>query len=196
MNKIPLLVCKNFFDAEELDLIWDELNFLSNPVLMQPPGSTGTSSDTEGRPLKSNKGVFLEQIYKEPVVSSIWRCTKKIFSGFTSEFGNMHMANRLVLATTRSKTLVSYYENGDYYLPHLDSAVTSVLFWFYREPKEFIGGDLVFPDTGEVVKISNNTMVMFPSWAFHEVTPIQMSSESEQRRMGRYCVTLFLYFDP
>ena len=45
-----------------------------------------------------------------------------------------------VTATDFDTSIISYYEDNDYYEPHHDKFMWTSLTWFYREPKKFTGG--------------------------------------------------------
>jgi hypothetical protein len=192
MEKIPYLLVKDFFTSEELESIWEELTFLNNPAIMLPPEKTAAAMDPEGRPLKNNSGLFLKDFYVNPLSSPLIRFSQKVFSGYTREFSTLHPTNRNILSTRRSTYLLSYYEDSDYYAPHSDHAETTALFWLFREPKRFQGGDLKFDDTCEVIPVENNCMIMFPSWALHSVSEVKMDEEHRSKKLGRYCFTQFL----
>jgi Rps23 Pro-64 3,4-dihydroxylase Tpa1-like proline 4-hydroxylase len=98
------------------------------------------------------------------------------------------------LHTTRSNILVSYYEHGDSYAEHHDVCVVTCLFWFYKEPKQFSGGELFFPQFNKTFPPKNNSLLMFPSHAKHLVTPVQIEEKYRGKGFGRYCVSLFLMF--
>jgi predicted 2-oxoglutarate/Fe(II)-dependent dioxygenase YbiX len=88
-------------------------------------------------------------------------------------------------------TLISYYENSGYYKSHKDTAVVTALTWFFKEPKMFEGGDLIFTKTEEEIKVSNNTVIIFPSHFAHEVTAIKMDGEPFSGNV-RYCMSQFI----
>ena len=192
MDKIPYLLIDNFFTGEELDLIWPELDFLNNPFLLKKPAETGSAFTGEGTLKKNNKGVFLGDVYRSFEISSVWRLSSKLEKGYIQEYSELHLANKSILSANYSSMLLSYYEDSDFYLPHRDTAIATVLYWFYREPKKFNGGDLVFTDTNEVVEVKNDRMIMFPSWATHAVTEVTMAEEFRNQKLGRYCLTQFL----
>jgi len=191
MEKIPYLLEDNFFTSEELNAIWVELEFLNRPSLMLDPDLTASATEW-GEIKKKNRGVFLNNVYKHLDVSPIWVASRKLFSGYTFNFSELSMVNKVALETNHSSMLMSYYEDGDYYLPHRDTASVTTLYWFFREPKRFEGGDLIFTETGETVEVKHNRMIMFPSWAEHAVTNVALSDEFKNRGLGRYCVTHFL----
>ena len=159
---------------------------------MREPHLTGSGMRETGELKKNNKGIFLSEVFNEPNCSSMWRCSRKIFNGDTIEYSELHLSNRSILSTNSSSILYSYYENSDYYESHRDDSVVTVLYWFFKEPKKFYGGNLTFDDTGEVIEVTNNTMIMFPSWAHHSVSEVSMSDVNLNKKLGRYCVTQFL----
>lgn len=195
MDTIHYLYKENYFNQTELDLIFDELNFLNNPTILEGPEETRSAKEN-GVFQKKNKGVWISDFYTKPSKSSIWRLTRKILDNDILEYSNLHYSNRAVLNTNYSKTLLSYYENQDYYEPHTDSATVTVLFWFFKEPKHFEGGNLVLTDIDKTIEVKNNSMLMFPSWAKHSVTEIIMDKKYANKKLGRYSITIFMHIHP
>jgi hypothetical protein len=86
------------------------------------------------------------------------------------------------------------HNDGDYYRRHIDTAVTttgpiatrmiSAVYYFHPEPKGFSGGELrLHPfspraKTGAFTDLApaQNRLVVFPSWAPHEVMPVSCPS--------------------
>lgn len=75
--------------------------------------------------------------------------------------------------------------NGDYYKWHNDSGspeaasrILTYVYYFWREPKSFTGGNLEIEQLGttEVIMPRNNSIVFFPSSLQHQVTPVEISS--------------------
>jgi Rps23 Pro-64 3,4-dihydroxylase Tpa1-like proline 4-hydroxylase len=91
-------------------------------------------------------------------------------------------------------TLVSYYENSDYYKPHSDVAVYSTLTYLYKDPKNFTGGDISFIIENERldIEIQNNLSIVFPSGYLHEVSPVTILNSGLEDH-GRYCISLFAF---
>lgn len=186
-----VLVKDDFFTDYELGWIWKELTLLSRPGVLADPSETG-SARTDNAPIKKNLGIFLHDYYCNVEHSPIFQFTRKIFQGITEEFSLLDFANVLVLSTRSSRFLLQYYEDSDHYPPHQDQCLTTVLYWLCKDPESFEGGDLYFPYLDETIKFKNNRMIMFPSWAYHSVTPVKMLKEGEN--LGRYSVTQFLTF--
>lgn len=81
--------------------------------------------------------------------------------------------------------------DGDYFKPHRDTftgadrppggdRVITAVYYMHRLPRVFTGGDLLIHPFGggeaAVVEPQNNRLVAFPSFAIHEVTPVQVPS--------------------
>ena len=78
----------------------------------------------------------------------------------------------------------------------MDQSVITTITWFFKEPKKFIGGDLLFPNYNELVKIENNLTVIFPSCIHHEVIPIKMEKRFTNMGLGRYSLSNFAHIKP
>lgn len=192
-DPFPHLIVENVYSDDELVLIWKELEFLNQPGKWKCPTDTGTATE-ENIPLKNNLGLFLDGdrgIYKERQVSNILTLNRKIVNQeIMNAYSDLSFGYKTFLQTNADVTLLSYYENGHNYKKHIDDAVVSSLTWFYKEPKMFSGGDLVFSDFDRYrVEIKNNRAIIFPSFIFHEVEKVSMPEYKPQ--CGRYCVTQF-----
>jgi Rps23 Pro-64 3,4-dihydroxylase Tpa1-like proline 4-hydroxylase len=116
---------------------------------------------------------------------------KKLFQGITGQYANMSLWNRGVIKTNQARSMVSYYEESDLYLPHDDVSVVTVLYWVWKEPKSFTGGDFILHDVDEIIPVTNNTLLLFPGHCTHSVSPVRMNADSKEG-FGRWCVTTFL----
>ena len=213
---VPYLVIDNFYNEKELSLIWNELNFLLDGDKFNPPEDTG-SAYQEGKPIKKNKGIFLDSLYEERKYSNILTVNRKFYEYFyniTSKCKSWWFKCITGSFNTldRDTTLVSYYEDSDYYKSHWDSCIITTLTWIYKEPKVFTGGDLIFNaenisssnfqhplnliGSPEKIEVKNNRMVVFPSMVPHQVIPIKMDSNYKNKGMGRFCITNFLNTNP
>lgn len=190
MDKIPYLRKDNFYTNSELSLIMRELNYLTsdNIILSDDALESGASSAE----MTTKKALWFSTLYTKQLYSPTWRLADKIFEGATGELYDLSPVNRIMLDTNTYGILLSYYENDGYYKRHHDSAHFTGLLWFCNQPQRFTGGDLIFNDTNEVVEFSNNTLILFPSWADHEVVATKLDAQYENKQMGRYCVSIFL----
>lgn len=194
-NPFPYLKIENIYNDEELRLIWQELDFLTHPQKLKPPEKTYSAKDNHGNVLKNNSAIFLEDTYTNRELSNILTINRKIFTDpFVPEFADLNFAYNLFYHTNFDSTMISYYENGGYYKPHFDGAVYTILTWFFREPKQFTGGNFSFSDFNEKIEIQNNMTVIFPSFVNHSVEEVKME-KSDFSGYGRYCMTQFVYMN-
>ena len=99
--------------------------------------------------------------------------------------------------TNRDSSVVAYYEDTDYYKSHQDLAVISIMYWLWKEPKSFEGGDIEFTDYDIKVPVQRNQLMIMPSSTLHAVTPIKMLENNVKfSGNGRYCIFRFLYIIP
>lgn len=188
----PYLIVHDFYEDHEVDLIWNELNFWSVMNKLLDPERTGQTY--EGK--KKNKGVFLDDAYTDRSFSNILQINRKIFSKEIIEaYWALHPSYKIIGICDKDTTLVSYYEDQDYYKPHADRAAITALTWFYKEPKMFEGGDLVFTEYDITISVKNNMMLVFPSVIEHAVTPTSLIAGAEKNKgLGRYCISNFMTF--
>lgn len=182
IEPVPHCIIRNYYNDEELEMIWEELEFLK-PRLLEPE-FTESARDENGNIMKNNKGIFLEKLYGQSQnFSNILRIGKRIkHPDVLNSIKGKHWFYNYLTNLYEYSTLISYYNDGGYYKPHKDSSVVTCTSYHWREPKKFQGGDLYFGDYH--VPIENNAMVIFPSCIEHEVTPVNGD--------GRYALTQFV----
>ena len=200
----PYIVIDNFYTKDELDLIWEELDYLSYDFKLKSPEETGAayvppdeSGNNERIFLKNNRGIFLEEIFLNRECSNINKVNRKIFTVDLKQHPSWFFKN-IQEQLVHDTTLLSYYEDTDtdkaYYAPHRDNAIVTVLSWFYRGScKKFKGGDLYFPDyENQCVEVKNNRIVIFPSFIRHAVDNVVLEKIYRGKYFGRYCLTTFI----
>lgn len=193
-NPFPLITIENTFAVDELNLIWDEIKFLYYSKKFNSPEKTGSAYDTvDGEKIykKNNSGLWISEIYKEFDFSNIYKCGRKLIENKEEIYNNHPSWFFKNIFFNQDNTLISYYEDGNYYHPHTDSAFLTCLTWFYKQPKKFEGGNLTFTDYNITIEVSNNYTVIFPSIIKHEVSKISMKPEHLDDLNGRICVTQF-----
>ena len=198
IDPFPYILIDNFYNSEELELIWEELNFLCYPNKLQPPTQTHSAVDSEGKCLKQNSSIFLEQVYSDRNASSILNVNRKIFNHFEEVFENSPSWFFNTFSCNHDYTLISYYENSNHYKKHPDLAFVTMLTWFFKEPKSFCGGDLNFYCGDQVVPVDlkNNRCVIFPSSIEHSVEKVYMDENMCNKKLGRFCMTQFFHKIP
>ncbi len=195
-DPFPYLIVDNIYNEDELQLIWQELDFLCYSGKWKSPEETA-SAKLDDEILKNNLGIFLDGkdgIYADRKVSNILSVNRKILDKeIFGEYGALSFGYQTVFMTNSDTTLISYYEDNHQYKKHKDHAIMTALTWFYKEPKAFFGGDLIFSDFDKhTVQIKNNRSVLFPSFVFHEVEQIFMPENKPG--YGRYCMAQFFAF--
>ncbi len=89
---------------------------------------------------------------------------------------------------------LTMHESGDFFKLHQDSSDSTAtekrkitfVYYYHRTPKKFSGGDLLLHDTSQdkssyslnytLIEPIHNSIVVFPSYIYHQVTPIQLQS--------------------
>ena len=193
----PFLVIDNWYDKETEKSVWSELDFLStkNKKEQLRAENTIVARKEDGTTLGKSYRWYPDAIYTEegraysPITQS-----KNLFR--TEEFheiiGHITPQCRSFTATDFDTSIVSYYEDNDYYEPHHDKFMWTSLTWFYREPKKFTGGNLKFTEPNYEINVKHNRMLMFPCYYLHEVLPIKTKKFKEMGN-GRYTITHFFY---
>ena len=97
--------------------------------------------------------------------------------------------------TNIDTTMVNCFEDGDDYRSHRDSALISILYWLWEEPKLFEGGDVYFPEYGIQIPIERNQLMIMPSSTLHEVSEIKMEDKTKFSGKGRYSIVRLLSLD-
>ena len=197
VDPFPHLILENFYNDEELDLIWEELNFYTKP------GKFLEAKDYGGVVDKTNsKALLLDNIYVHEHgqkqynyrnLSNILTVNRKIFeSGVIDKFAQIHDCCSIASLSSWDNTKVRYYHNGEYYEPHIDRSIQFLAFsYFYKEPKKFEGGELYFPKYNYEFTCDNNSLIIFPGWVEHGVREVSINDSDYYDGYGRYCITSF-----
>ena len=196
VEPFPLMVVQNFYNKIELELIWKELDFYTSPNKLFEAKEYGGVVDRTNA-----KAICLDELYKGQEnkknfrnISNILTVNRKLFKcGVLDKFSQIHECCTLATKSNHDVTKVRYYHNNEYYDPHTDSSVHFLAFsYFYKEPKKFTGGDLIFPKYDFKVPCDNNTMVIFPGWVEHGVRKVTIKDSDYFDGWGRYCISSFL----
>jgi hypothetical protein len=194
---IDAVVIDNFYTEDQLKEIMIELKWLTKPsVLVDESKLVSAESNTES--LTSKNGVFLENIFRD------WRHSALI-SHAMNQTGNKKFQTKLLEYNTMFKSLfdcnsrshlLSYYENSQYYKPHKDAFFFTLLNYFFVEPKQFEGGQLVVYSCNSnkeaTIEPKNNRAVLILSSTMHEAKEIKSSVDKKLSGTGRYCNAIFL----
>ena len=202
VEPFPLMVIKNFYNDFELALIWQELNYYTAPnKLLEAENYGGVVGYTNA------KAIFLDKLYVDNEenggvnyrnMSNILTVNRKLFkSGVLDKFSELHGCCSIANQSNHDITKVRYYHDKEYYDPHTDKGFQFLAFsYFYKEPKKFTGGDLIFPKYDFKVPCENNTMVVFPGWVEHGVRKVSIKNSDYFDGWGRYCISSFFGVKP
>lgn len=199
VNKLPVIIIDDFYDPKACERIWQELCFLSNhESKFKTPDQSGGAWKMVGEEkvyLKQNKCIFLDQTYLDRSISNILTENRKIFSEeVTDKLESYNQFFKYVRMANADRTLMSYYEDSDYYEPHIDNATITVISWFFKNPKAFQGGDLMIENQIKVECIHNRTVVI-PSVLHHAVDPIKIDKNLVGENCGRYAISQFMSYN-
>jgi len=195
-NKKPFdhILIKDFYSKEELKLIWRENEFVFDKLGDPEATRAAMEDDGEGRK-KSGRGIFLDEVYGRREFSDILRITRKTFNceeldEEIEKMGSVYF--NLFRKTNWDSTMLQYYEEGDYYKQHDDSAFFTAIYTFYKEPKCFDGGDLYFEKYDYTLPIRNNQLILFPSIVSHGVNEVTMKKPGYMN--GRFSIAHLIYW--
>ena len=190
LEPFPHIIFHNFYDDYELELIWEELNFYTKPKkLFDVEDYQGVVGFTKA------KAIQLDSVYqgKNRILSNILSVSRKVFNNqILQPFCNLHDSCSVAEQSNYDITKVRYYHNGDFYKPHKDISFDFLAFsYFYKEPKKFKGGNLIFPKYNYEFNCNHNSLIMMPSWVEHGVSEVSIKDSDYYDGYGRYAITHF-----
>jgi hypothetical protein len=191
---LPVVIIDEYYSDNAARLIWQELCFLNSaPDKFLDPEDTG-SAWTENKDggknyLRKNKALPLDLVYSNRAISDILSANRKIFTkDIVDQLEKLHVYFRTLDGIGNDATLINYYENSDYYLPHVDMSCCTALTWFFKQPKSFTGGQLVIEEELKIECVYNRA-VIFPSMLKHSVESTVVEPSLVGQNYGRYAIT-------
>ena len=192
--KVPdtVVVNRDFYDENEVPLIWQELLELCNPNVLTDDATT--SAEIDGKSIKTGHGIFLDHIYRNRLNSNILTLNRKVFRpDVVQELISIDRSFTHIKNANKDFTLLNYYEENHEYGRHHDKSVFTALTLFWKEPKQFSGGDLIL--NGTEANLKPNDCIIFPGYVVHEVTPLHFASDYEKwKGNGRFSIAQFLNY--
>ena len=187
----PYLLIDNWFNKEEEQLVWQELDYYSSQNKFFRGEDSNAMALRDGVPQGKHYRLHLDDVYSQRNISNILTLKDKLTQkDFIDKIEQAFPMGRTFYQTNFDNTLLSYYEDGDDYKQHFDNVFITVLIWFYREPKLFEGGDFIFNDSNEKIECKHNRLIAYPGYYYHSVEPVKMKTE-EKFKYGRYTITHF-----
>ena len=192
MLKLTPIVIDNWYSKEELNNIFLELDYYQKTAPIKL--AQDYCADDENKvPKAKSLRLYPNNMWikEERKMSFILRYQDKFKeSTFHRKIESISNIYDLFWQTNWDNTIISYYQNNDFYKKHNDLIKYTALIWVYKEPKQFEGGDLIFNDLNKTIECRNNRLVLFPGFLYHEVTTIK-SKKKIKNGYGRYCITHF-----
>ena len=185
----PHLIVNNFYNDEELELIWEELKFYTKPgKLLEAKDFGGVIEKTNHRALQLD---VIYDGYRD--LSNILTVNRKLFtSKILDVFAEIHESCWIAPMSDYDITKVRYYHDKEYYEAHTDKSFQFLAFsYFYKEPKKFIGGELFFPKHNYELTCENNSIIILPGWVKHGVKEVKIEDSNYYDGWGRYSITSF-----
>ena len=131
----PHLIIKNFYNPEELELIWEELKFYTKPgKLLEAKDFGGVEENKEKNKGTNSHALLLDGIYSKKYrsLSNILTVNRKLFdTELLNAFANIHDCCCIAPDSNWDVTKVRYYHNGDYYKPHTDRSMQFLAFSYF-----------------------------------------------------------------
>tara|TARA_X000000368_G_scaffold106366_1_gene82493 strand:- start:268 stop:900 length:633 start_codon:yes stop_codon:yes gene_type:complete len=187
----PHLIIKKFYNEEELELIWEELKFYTKPGKLLEAKDFGGVVDRTNSHALALDDIYEKEKYRS--LSNILTVNRKLFTSSALEaFGQLHDCCSIATSCNYDITKIRYYHNGEYYEPHTDKSFQFLAFsYFYKEPKKFTGGELIFPKYDYELTCENNSVIIFPGWVEHGVKEVKIENSDYYDGYGRYCISSF-----
>lgn len=184
------IIIDNFLYEYSLKSVFNEIIRLQSN-LVDPTGTNVAVVDGKAR--KRGKGIFVDALYNNRSMSSILNCFDNLYT--QSVFDAAKEAGFLFKyyyhKTTHDWTLLQSYGDGDYYDAHQDNCLFTAITVLYKEPKQYEGGVLFFPDHNYEVDLINNQLIIFPSRIPHGVTKV--TKQLNEYETNRFTITKFMH---
>lgn len=181
----PYMVFDNVFTDDALSRMMLEIDLNIKPIMRR--------DNTGGTEKKHTNAVFLNEVFKDPEASNVYKNTRKYMSQeMMGALSAQHWVFDALNGTQLTESIqILYYEDKDNYGQHTDLSVMTMLFWAFKQPKGFEGGDIILDDDVTIECKHNRALAMSMKLA-HEVTPVKYTADVPNR--GRYCISNFFNF--
>ena len=196
-NNYPILLIDNFYNKKELKEIWIDLDKFNldnyKDVWQSNLNDINRATDKKNNPLAKNSRIYLDKLYPDNLrnTSFILKNYLKIMSKEILDiYKEIQPCNRNIYDVNVDYTMVSYYKNNEEYKYHSDRATMTALWWTYKEPKGFTGGDLSFKDNDIKINCKNNRLIMFPSFYLHASSKVKLKNKKDNLS-SKYTISHF-----
>lgn len=194
------LVIDDWYTEKEEKAIWTELDFYSampKQYQFRTENSNDVARDSSGEAYSNSFRFYPNSYFNKDYlhISHSFNCIQKVRDEAFTKIVDEHLfpLNRMFYSSNMDDTIITYYDNADYYKKHIDTAFWTLCIWMLKDETKISGGDFIFSDTKEVVKLKHNRAVFFPSFLMHEVEPIKVLDSSDN--YGKYTITHFFFYE-
>ena len=178
------LSVSNLFTHRALDLIWREIDTLSD--LDKMDSADVSSAHTEqGVSLAKHRCLFLDNVYTDTKYSTILSLYNTVISQAVAPAFESISTETQCIRYCNYVTKLGVYNKDDYYEKHHDGAYRFTALTYLHKGTRSNGGELYFGDWDFTFPCNDNSLIMFPSHHYHEVTP--MTGD------GRHYIANFFY---
>lgn len=190
----PHAIIKDVYDQNELNLIWQELDFLTYKDKVVSTEEMGVAYDFLSCQKKANNtGFNLDEIFPIRKISNILTLNRKIFNrDLAHQLSNVHPLYTGFKLVNYDTTKIRYYDNNEEYESHFDTSNYTVCTYFYKDRSKIKGGDLQFPSYEYKIKTENNMAIFFCGHIEHKATKAERLDDWKPfDGYGRYCMNQF-----
>jgi len=190
----PHIIIDDFFDENAHRRVIHEVFALQNSL--KGPDMTGAARSRDNLGFKKRgTGVFLDLIYTDRTMSPTLMASNKLFS--QELYDKLEECDWFFKyyyrRTTYDITLLQCYGDGDYYAAHDDDCIFTSITMIYKEPKQFEGGELCFPEHNNYYfDLKNNQTIIFPAKIPHEVLTVHKKTDDVEG--NRFTISKFMSF--
>jgi len=186
-DALEYIVIDNLYTASELVAIKKEMNELIphlKPVeIIESAGYYDAKNKIYSKDCLS---LLLDDFYTwDRDKSSILNLSRKIFSKEVTSFStNANAFFGHIEKSTADFILLNMYKSGEKYLPHIDSAMISIITLF--ELGKVKNGGISFTDYDEHIEFKDNRAVIFPGCVSHATGNILTEKNSYRVSIAQF----------
>lgn len=170
------VIIKNFFTEEETKEVLEELNTALefNRMFTSKTKKFKNSAGSENGTLKSDRLAFnLDEMFKGNSKTNK-HCHKIFYPPLSDKLVENSNFCNFLRNLNYTGLVVGVYKDGDYYLPHYDASVISLVGHVWQEGTSFEGGELYFPEYNDYsISPEFNKFIIFPSYILHGVKKVK-----------------------
>jgi Rps23 Pro-64 3,4-dihydroxylase Tpa1-like proline 4-hydroxylase len=199
----PVLCIDGFLPEEDSQKVLQECIELKK-LYVQAPVFDGPDATKVDREYRDNEALYLDDVFRAaPERSDILSIIKE--KVWTEECKTLwhegYSIFDVINYSTWHEAVISRYGNGAFYKKHHDIRrdhityrLVTLVYYVNRLPEQFTGGSLILLEDDESLRLEpkHNRAVVFPSFTFHEVEPVSMSSEEWDS--GRFSLNYWMGF--